>query len=73
MDDRIIIDSKIHHGKPVIKGTRVPVVTIIGSMAGGMTINEVCREYEITEEDVRAALSYATEIIDKERVYPIPA
>jgi uncharacterized protein (DUF433 family) len=72
MNDRIVIDPKIHHGKPVIKSTRLPVVAIIGGMAGGMSIEEVCRDYEISEEDVRAALDYAAELIDKERVYPIP-
>lgn len=72
MNDRIVIDPKIHHGKPIIKGTRLPVVAIIGGMAGGMSIEEVCREYEVGEEDVRAALDYAAELIDKERVYPIP-
>jgi uncharacterized protein (DUF433 family) len=65
MNDRIVIDPKIHHGKPVIKGTRVSVVAIIGGMAGGMSIEEVCREYEVSEEDVRAALDYAVELIDK--------
>jgi uncharacterized protein (DUF433 family) len=63
MNDRIVIDPKIHHGKPGIKGTRVSVVAIIGGMAGGMSIEEVCREYEVSEEDVRAALDYAAELI----------
>jgi uncharacterized protein (DUF433 family) len=37
MQERIVIDPEIQHGKPVIKGTRVPVTRIIGGMAGGMT------------------------------------
>ncbi|MBI5875234.1 MAG: DUF433 domain-containing protein [Deltaproteobacteria bacterium] len=60
MNDRIIIDSHIQHGKPVIKGTRVPVARIIGGLAGGMTKDEIIREYEVSEEDIRAALAYAT-------------
>jgi len=72
MKERIIIDPKIQHGKPVIKGTRVPVVRIIGGLAGGMTIEEVMKEYDITEEDIRAALLYASEIIEKEEYHPIP-
>ena len=59
MNDRVIIDPDIQHGKPVIKGTRVPVARIIGGLAGGMTKEEVIREYEITEEDIHAALKYA--------------
>ena len=35
MDDRIIIDPDIQHGKPVIKGTRVPVTRIIGGLRVG--------------------------------------
>jgi len=55
MNDRIVIDPQIQHGKPVIKGTRVPVARIIGGLAGGMTIEEVIKEYDVTEEDIRAA------------------
>ena len=40
-EDRIIIDPEIRHGKPVIKGTRVPIDIILGSLAGGMEIDEV--------------------------------
>lgn len=38
-EDRIIIDPEISHGRPVIKGTRVPVEIVLGSLAGGMDIN----------------------------------
>ena len=71
MNDRIVLVPKIHRGKPVIKGTRVPIVAITGGLAGGMSMEEVCRDYEVTEEDVRAALSYAAGLIDSERVYPL--
>ena len=57
MDERIFIDPEIQHGKPVIRGTRIPVTRIIGGLAGGMTREEIMREYEVTEEDIRAALS----------------
>ena len=66
MNDRIVIDPKIQHGKPVIKGTRVPVTRIIEGLAGGMEIREICREYEITKEDVQAALAFAGELINEE-------
>ena len=45
MNERIIIDPSIRHGKPAIRGTRVPVHRIIGSLAGGATPEEVCEEY----------------------------
>jgi len=73
MNPHIVIDPEIQHGKPVIRGTRVPVSRIIGGLAGGMTIQEVTREYEVTEEDVRAALAYANESIEQEEHHPLPA
>ena len=72
MNERIIIDPQICHGKPIIRGTRVPIVRIIDGLAGGMTKEEIMREYEVTEEDIAAALNYATELIEAEEVHPLP-
>jgi len=72
MNDRITIDPEIQHGKPVIRGTRVPVTRVIGGLAAGMTKEEIMNEYEISEEDVLAALRYATEIIEMEYFHPLP-
>ena len=44
-EDRIIIDPEIRHGKPVIKGTRVSVDVILGSLAGGISVEEVATEF----------------------------
>lgn len=73
MDDRIMIDPEIQHGKPVIRGTRVPVSRVVGGLAGGMSVEDIVREYEITKEDVFAALDYAAELIDFEQFHPLPA
>lgn len=72
MNERIIIDPDIQHGKPVIKGTRVPITRIIGGLAGGMTEEEIVREYEISKEDIQDALNYANELIEEEEFYPLP-
>ncbi|MBM3240052.1 DUF433 domain-containing protein [Candidatus Poribacteria bacterium] len=61
---RIIVDRNICHGAPVIMGTRVPISIIVGSLAG-MSMQEVMCEYEITHEDIQAALAYAAEIVTK--------
>jgi uncharacterized protein (DUF433 family) len=71
-EQRIIIDNEIMGGKPVIKGTRLPLEVIVGEMAGGSTIEEICTGYDITEEDVRAALAYAAETLAIERVHALP-
>jgi len=57
--DNICIDEKIKGGKPVIKGTRVPVDLILGKLAGGMTYEEVMKEYDITKRDILSVLEYA--------------
>lgn len=72
MDDRIVIDPEIQHGKPVIRGTRVPIARIVGGLAGGMTEAELTREYGITLEDIRAALAYAAQLVETEIFYPLP-
>ena len=59
MNDRIVIDPEIQHGKQVIRGTRVPITRIIGGLTGGMTNKDIIREYDVTEQDIRATLSYA--------------
>ena len=69
---RITVDPEIHHGAPVIAGTRVPVSIIVGSLAGGMSKDEVMQEYQLTKEDVEAALAYAADVVAKTDVVPLP-
>lgn len=65
---RISVDEKVRFGKPVITGTRVPVDLILGKLAGGMTYEEVMAEYEITREDILAALDYAAKTLASEEI-----
>lgn len=69
---RIVIDDKIHFGKPVIKGTRVPVELVIAKLAGGMTFKEVQKEYRISRNDLLAALEYAAKTLSGEEIRVIP-
>lgn len=71
--DRVVLDPKICHGKPVIRGTRVPVTIIVGSLAGGMTFEEIQREYDVTADDIRAALKFVGELAEQESFHPLPA
>ena len=62
--EHITVDPDVHHGEPCIKGTRVPVVTIIGSMADGMTHVEIIEQYpQLDDDDIRAVLAYAADIV----------
>jgi len=70
MNHRITIDPSICHGKPVITGTRMPVAFVVGSLAGGMSFEEIQREYNLAPEDIRAALAFAAERIEAEQYHP---
>jgi uncharacterized protein (DUF433 family) len=67
--ERISIDPQICHGKPCIKGTRIPVFVILDALAAGMTYREIIEEYPpVTEEDIQAALFYASLVTQQEEV-----
>lgn len=66
--NNICIDEKIKGGKPVIKGTRVPVDLILGKLAGGMTYDEVMKEYDITKKDILSVLEYASAYISGDEI-----
>ena len=66
--NRITIDEKVRFGKPVIKGTRVPVDLVIGKLAGGMTYEEVMAEYDLGRQDILAALDYAAKRLSGEEI-----
>jgi len=68
---RISVDEKVRFGKPVITGTRIPIDIIIGKLAGGMTYEEVMAEYDITREDILAALDYAAKTLSSEEIKAI--
>lgn len=72
MNDRIVIDPKICHGKPVIRGTRTPVAIVVGSLAGGMSFQEIQNDYELTPEDIRAALAFAANVVEQSYHHPLP-
>jgi uncharacterized protein (DUF433 family) len=69
MLERIEINPTVCHGKPVIRGTRVLVSTILGAMAGGDSVDTILVDYpNITEEDVRAALAFAGQLSRYEEI-----
>ena len=70
--ERIVVEPEIHHGDPCIKGTRIPVTIVIGSLADGMSFDEIRDEYpQLTNEDIYAALAYAAEAMRQEIVLPL--
>ncbi len=57
----IVIDRAICGGRPVLAHTRVPLAIVVGSLAGGMTFEQVMSEYDLSLEQIRDALAYASE------------
>jgi uncharacterized protein (DUF433 family) len=59
--DRITINPDIAHGKPVIRGLRYPVETMLELLSSGMTIEEILEDYpDLEREDILAVLAYNT-------------
>ena len=71
--NRIVLDPAILNGKPVIQGTRMPVAVVVGSLAGGMSFEQVQREYDLSADDIRAALKFVADLAEQESFHPLPA
>jgi len=71
MFTRITADPKQMGGVPCIRGLRIPVATVVGMVADGMTGDEILRAYpDLDEDDIREALRYAAEAV-RERELPL--
>lgn len=72
--DRVVIAADLHHGDPCIKGTRIPMAMIVGSLADGMTPEQIQDAYpQLALEDIQAALAYAADVIYQDVLAPLPA
>ncbi|WP_297471226.1 DUF433 domain-containing protein [Thermococcus sp.] len=68
IDDRIEINPKKMGGKPVIRGTRIPVYFILELLANGWSFEEILESYpQLTKEDILAAIRYASMILKEEQ------
>ena len=64
---RISSDPDICHGKPCIKGTRIPVYLIVSLVAEGESVESIIQDYpSLTPEDIKAAISYAARLCEYE-------
>jgi uncharacterized protein (DUF433 family) len=71
--ERIIADSRILAGKPVVKGTRIAVDLVLEELAQNPAINELLAAHpDLTRDDVQACLAYARAIVTGEEVSPKP-
>ncbi|MBK9231092.1 MAG: DUF433 domain-containing protein [Anaerolineae bacterium] len=67
--ERVVVDAGLHHGDPCIKGTRIPVAMIIGSLADGMSYGQIRQAYpQLSDEDISASLAYAADVLPSYRL-----
>ena len=72
LTDRIIVDPKILTGKPVVRGTRISVEQVVELLAAGWSHEQILASYpHLSEDDIRACLGYASELLREEKVYPL--
>ena len=64
MTNGLSVDPAVCHGKPVIEGTRVLVSTILGALAGGDSNQMISEDYDLSVEQISAALQFAAEMAD---------
>ena len=72
--ERITSDPHILFGKPVIRGTRIPVELIVEKFADGETLESILRSYpQLKKEDIASALEFAAQVLRNDVVYPVEA
>jgi len=70
--DRIVVDPKVLIGKPVVRGARISVELVVDLLAAGWSHAQILKSYpHLTEDDIRACLSYASELLREEKVLPL--
>jgi uncharacterized protein (DUF433 family) len=68
---RITVNPKQMDGAPCIRGLRIPVATVVGMVADGMTEEEMIKAFpDLAHEDIKEALQYAAEAV-RERQLPL--
>ena len=70
---RLSVDSRVHFGKPCIKNTRIPVYSVLELVREGISFEVIIKDYypDITIEDIKACIDYATCLVKEEEVYLI--
>jgi len=72
LSDRITVNPKVMVGKPTIRGLRITVEQILKALASGVSEKELLEDYpELEPEDIQAVLSYVSELVSEEQVFPV--
>ncbi len=70
-ENRIVIDPKVHFGKPCIAGTRIPVEDVLELIQENIPFTEIIEKYypDLKIEDVKACARYATDLVRSEEIH----
>lgn len=69
--ERISVDHRVMAGVPCIRGTRIPVATVVGMVADGKSVDEILSDFpKVSSDDIQEALRFATAVVD-ERTLPL--
>jgi uncharacterized protein (DUF433 family) len=70
-DRRIVVDPRIMAGKPVVRGTRIPVELVLKRLSQDLDLQTLFVSYpRLTEADVKACLAYASALVQGEDIFP---
>ena len=68
-EERISINPEICHGKPCIKGTRIPVYLILEMLEYGLSFKDIIEEYpHISVDDIKACIKFAKALVNDEEI-----
>jgi len=71
INDYIVVDTEICHGKPTFKGTRIMVWQVLDMLRVGYKVEDILKEFPcLTKEHIKAALEFATKRVAGERIVP---
>jgi len=71
---RITFNKDVLVGKPTIRGMRISVEQILRALANDVPVDELLEDYpELEPEDIRAAITYAAELVSEEQVFQVAA
>lgn len=69
---RIVVDPRVMAGKPVVRGTRIPVELVLKRLAQDLDLQTIFEAYpRLTPEDVKACIAYAGALVRGEDVFPV--
>ena len=69
--ERIVIDSRVHFGKPCVAGTRIPVEDVLELIQENIPFDEIIERYypDLDIEDIKACARYATDLVRSEEIH----